>query len=110
MQSSAGLYGSGTIRLGLADSELNILLQRFLIWGGIGGALGLLHAQPGDTVNGAFIGGLVGLLAGAIVSTILYYLETELVGPYRIGATALVVAVLLIFASIQSDRHRAPTR
>lgn len=110
MQASAGLYGSGTVSLGLSDSAFNILLQRFLIWGGIGGVIGLLQAEPGETANGAYTGGLVGLLAGVIVGTALYYFELELIDSYRLGATALVVAVLLIFVSIQSERRRTHIR
>lgn len=110
LQTSTGLHGSGIASLGLSNSDANILLQRFLIWGGIGGVIGLLRAEPGETANGAYIGGLMGLVAGVIVGAVLYYFELEWVNTYRIGVTALVVAVLLLFASIQTERRRTHIR
>lgn len=109
-QASMGVGGPGVINLGLAPPQMRVLVQRLLIWGGVGGVLGLLRAEPGEMANGAYVGGLMGLVAGIVVGVGLYLLELELESLYRAGITAVVVSILLVFASIQADRRRTFTR
>lgn len=106
VQSSAGVSGSGIINLGLAPTEMRVLIQNLLIWGGIGGALGLLRAEPGAMASGAYTGGLLGVLTGILVGAGLFLLDMNLEGLYRMGVIALVVTTLLVFASLRQDRRK----
>lgn len=105
-QASMGVNGSGVLDWGLAPQQMRVLVQRLLIWGGVGGVLGLLRAQPGELANGAYTGGLTGLAAGVLVGIGLYLLDLELESLYRVGLTTLVVTILLVFVSIRADRRR----
>ncbi len=109
-QASMGMNGPGVLDWGLAPQQMRVLVQRLLIWGGVGGVLGLLRAQPGELANGAYMGGLMGLVAGVIVGVGLYLLDFEMDGLYRVGVTTLIISILLVFASIQADRRRTFTR
>lgn len=106
VQDSAGVGGPGVINLGLAPTQMRLLIQNLLIWGGIGGALGLLRAEPGAMASGAYTGGLLGIVTGVLVGAGLFLLDVDLEGLYRMGAMALVVTVLLVFASLRQDRRR----
>lgn len=106
IKSSTSVQGSGVVDIGLAPTELRILIQSLLIWGGIGGAIGLLRAEPGEMASGAYMGGLMGIVGGILVGAGLFLLELQLEGLYRLGITALVVTVLLVFAGIQTDRRK----
>lgn len=110
VQASAGLRGTGIINLGLAPTELQILIQRLLLWGGAGGALGLLRAEPGEMASGLYYGALMGIVSGVIVSTALYFIGLEIDQLYRLGINAVVVTALLLFASIQTDKRRTHIR
>ncbi|MCL4870594.1 MAG: hypothetical protein KJ063_16650 [Anaerolineae bacterium] len=110
VQASAGLRGSGIINLGLAPAELRILVQRLLLWGGAGGAIGLLRVEPGEMASGVYYGALMGIVAGVIVATALHLIGLELSELYYLGVNAVVVTALLLFASIQADKRRTHIR
>lgn len=106
IQTSAGVGGSGIIDLGLAPTQMRVFVQNLLIWGGIGGAIGLLRTEPGAMANGAYTGGLLGIVAGILVGAALFLLDVDIEGLYRMGVTALVVTILLVVASLRGDRRR----
>ena len=105
MQTSVAAEG-GTLSFGLTPDALQIFIQRILIFAGLGGAIGLLWAEPGAMANGAFVGGIMGLIGGIIVGVGMELLDMQLTSLYRLGIIALVIIALLTVASLQGDQRR----